>query len=336
LKVAIYTPAYKKSPGTRYRVDMLLKALTRSHDAIVLFEEEEGILRQVYRHLGPSMLGWHSTWLRIGNRISKRVLKSDPDAVVLVTDVTAGAIPFLKEQGVKTILSVEDLTPVWLQIANPDPFYNQLKSFLQEADGVITVSEPLKEKLQQMGIISQVVPHGIEKLHINEKTASARKNDCITILNAGQVQFDKEREAFEISVKNLLRKYRVMSYSFGRYNSELRRKFPQVNWYNFNSPDEAVKHLVGATIGLVIRFNAERPTRMFFHASMLQPIIAIGGGWVNEVSRESIGVSPVPDEILNAVNALISDYESHIKAVRAFAEKNLLPNAYAPLMRMLS
>jgi hypothetical protein len=335
LKVAIYAPAYSKSPGTRYKVDMLRKAIMRKHEAILICDEDESILRHAYRHLGPSLLNWHSTWERIGKRIGNTVLSADPDAAVLITDISASAIPFLKKNGVKTILSVEDLTPVWLKMSNPDPFYAQLRSFSRDADGIITVSEDLREKLQRIGIPSEVAAHGIEKLYVNEEEASGRRARGIVILNSGQVEFEEERKAFEISASKILEKYPLMSYSFGRHNPRLQAKFPQITWYNYSSPEEALPHLKECSIGLMIRFNTERPTRLFYHASMLQPIVAIGDRWVSEVSQKKIGIAASPEGSLETVDTILADYANYIKSIRNFAQENLLENAYAPLMRML-
>ena len=335
LKVAIYTPTYGKSPGTRYKVDMLSKALMKKHEAILICDEDEGILRYAYRHLGPSLLNWHSTWERIGKRIGSAVLSAEPDAAVLITDISASAIPFLKRNGVRTILSIEDLTPVWLKMANPNPFYEQLRSFSRDADGIITVSEALREKLQRIGIPSEVVPHGIEKLYMDEEEACGRREKGVTILNSGQVEFEEERKAFEISASKILQKYPITSYSFGKHNARLQAKFPQITWYNYSSPEEAIPHLKECSVGLVIRLNSERPTRLFYHASMLQPLVAIGDAWTGEVSDKKIGVVAAPEGALEAVDKILGDYQNYVRSMKAFAESNLLENAYAPLMRML-
>jgi hypothetical protein len=335
LKVAIYTPTYRQSPGTRYKVDMLVKALSAKHEATLVCEEDESLFRRVYRLLGPSLLNWGLTWASIGRRIGGRLLPLHPDAAVLVTDVTAGAIPILKASGVRTILSIEDLTPVWLHMSNAEPFYRQLASFSRGADGVIAVSEHLREKLLQMGIPSQVVPHGIERMQVDEGRARERAKQPVTVLNAGQLVSAKERNAFRSSMARILPRYRVMSYSFGKQSQKLKKDFPDIDWYSFASPAEAARHLVSASVGLVIRFNTERPTRIFYHASMLQPMVAVGDGWVDEVARESIGLVSSPEGALEAVDAILGDYGHHVGSVRAYAERNLLPAAYAPLMKML-
>lgn len=335
MKVAIYTPAYSKSPGTRYKVDMLRKALMEKHEVILICDENESILRHAYRHLGPSLLNWHSTWERMGKRIGSTVLSSEPDAVVLITDISASAIPFLKKNGVRTILSIEDLTPVWLKMANPDPFYEQLRSFSKEADGIITVSDSLREKLQGIGIPSEVVPHGIEKLFVNEEEAWRRREKGVVILNSGQVEFEEERRVFEISASRILQKYPIMSYSFGKHNAKLQEKFPQITWYDYSSPEEAIPHLKECCVGLIIRFNTERPTRLFYHASMLQPIVAIGDRWVSEVSEKKLGIATSPEGSLEAVDRILGDYENYLKSIKVFGQENLLEKAYAPLMRML-
>jgi len=335
LKVAIYTAAYSKSPGTRYKVDMLRKALMGKHEVILICDEDESILRQAYRHLGPSLLNWHLTWERIGKRIGSTILSSAPDAAVLITDVSASAIPFLKRKGVRMILSVEDLTPVWLKMSNPDPFYEQLRSFSRDADGIITVSEALREKLQGIGIPSEVVPHGIEKLYVNEEEARRRRAKGVVILNSGQIVFEEERKAFENSVSRILQKYPIMSYSFGKHNPRLQAKFPQITWYDYGSPEEAIPHLKACSVGLIIRFNTERPTRLFYHASMLQPVVAIGDRWVSEVSEKKLGIAASPESSLEAVDRILDDYENYLKSIEFFAQENLLEKAYAPLMRML-
>ena len=337
MKVAIYTPTYLKSPGTRYKVDMLRSAVARRHDAILVCDRSESHLRFAYRLLAPSLFSRRSTWERVGRRISGQVLEEKPDAVILITDIAAGALPFLKESGVRTILSIEDLTSVWLKMSDPGPFLKHLRYFSGSADGIITVSDDLKGKLEKIGIPSQVVPHGLERIYVTEEEALGRigRGSSASVLQAGQVNFLEEKKAFEASITPIAKKYPVFSYSFGKYSQKLREEFPSLTWYDLPSPEEAITRTKSCSVGLVIRYNAERPTRLFYHASMLQPIVAIGGGWTKEVEGRSIGISSSPEGALEAVDKIVSDYAMYVKSVKAFAEQNLLERAYAPLMKML-
>ena len=86
---------------------------------------------------------------------------------------------------------------------------------------------------------------------------------------------------------------------------------------------------------MIIRFRAYNPSRLFFNASMLQPIIAIGNDWVDEVRDKRIGVASEPSRVYEAAESIMADYPSYVGAMERFASENLLDKAYAPLIRMI-
>lgn len=108
------------SPDIKYRADVMKKALEGEFEVRLLCDRRERFLRRAYQLLEPALLTRKWVWERVGKRISKVILSEKPDACVLLTDVTAGAIPFLKKRGVLTILSIEDLTAEWLGISDKE------------------------------------------------------------------------------------------------------------------------------------------------------------------------------------------------------------------------
>ncbi|MCQ5376419.1 MAG: hypothetical protein NO516_00025 [Candidatus Methanomethylicia archaeon] len=171
IKVVIYTPAYNKSSGMKYRVNMMSKALSKRFDVKILVDERESMLRGLYKTIGPSLLSKVWIWDGVGKSIANKIVKLRPDAAVLITDVAASAIPFLKSAGIRAFLSIEDLTPEWLSMDDPDPFNSVFCRYAEKADGAVSVSFSLKEKLLSMGIRSEIVPPGLERVLIDRDEA---------------------------------------------------------------------------------------------------------------------------------------------------------------------
>jgi hypothetical protein len=335
MRVVIYAPTYQKSPGIRYRVDMMHEALSSRFEVTTFIDRRESVLRSAYRLMGPTMLPHRWSWERTGERISGMISEEKPDAVILVTDVTAGAIPSLRKRGITTILSIEDLTPEWLGLKDKAPVFKILESFSSQADGIIAVSESLKNRLQSLGIRSEVVPPGIRSTSITPNEAVLRVSAKPALLNSGQIQFEEELDAFRKVASSAANSYGLMSYDFGRYAEKLKAEFPGIAWYNFPSPEDAVPYLKRCPVGLIIRFRAHCPTRLFYHASMLQPIIGIGDHWTSEIESNSIGVVCNPEEVTDAMNRILGDYEAYVQATLSYVGRNSLEKAYAPLIKML-
>lgn len=335
VKVVIFTPAYNKSSGIKYRVDMMARALSKKHDVEILVDEKESVLRKLYWHFGPSFLSKAWVWERIGKTIAKNIVRLKPGAAILVTDVAASALPFLKTNGVKAILSVEDLTPEWIGMAEASSFYSLFCDHAKVADGVISVSLRLREKLLSMGIRSETVPPGLERIYVNSEEAIERGRAKSPVIHSGQIYFDLEYESFKKAATQLLGSFDLISYSAGKYEKKIKGAIPGIKWYNFKSTEEAVAALKGSAVGLVVRFHAHNPTRLYFHASMLQPIVAIGDNWTNIVSDTGIGTIASPTEASEGVRKILDDYPRYIRSMERFAANNLLEVAYDPLIRML-
>jgi hypothetical protein len=314
---------------------MMKKALEGEFEVQLLSDSSENFLRLVYQLLGKSLLSHKFSWNKIGERIANLIISQKADAAILITDVTAGAIPFLKKKGIFTILSIEDLTTDWLAIPNKEAFFQILSLYSNLSDEVIAVSSDLQNKLQALGIHAKVVKPGLEKIFVTFKEVVDRKKGSPILLNSGKIQFKESKLAFERTFDKLAIEYPVKSLRNGKYVNSLRRRFPTIEWYYYSTTEEAIKKLKNCSIGIIIRFNAHNPTRLYFHASMLQPIIAIGDNWTAEVEKNSIGVVAEPNESLAAVEKIVNDYDFYIKNLGSFVEENELGKAYAPLIKIL-
>lgn len=335
VKVAIYTPTYNRSAGIRYRVDMMSKALSRRFIVKILADERESMLRRLYRSIGPSLLQKEWIWERMGRSIASKIMKLRPDAAILITDVSGSAIPFLKSSGVKAFLSIEDSTPEWLGMENSVHFNSIFYRYAEKADGIVSVSSGLREKLLPMGIKSEVVPPGLERILIDCDEAIERIKQPIPVLHSGQIYSRQEYEALKSAASSIIRSHGLISYSGGTYGRQLRESLLGAEWYSYPTLDEAAAALKGLAIGLIVRFKAHNPTRLYFHASMLQPILAIGDGWTELVSKNGIGLNIQPAEASEGVSRLLDDYPRYVHSLEKFAESNLLEAAYGPLIRGL-
>jgi hypothetical protein len=331
----IYTPTYSNSQGIAYRINMMKKALEPKFEVQVLSDNRENVLRFAYRLLGKSLLTHKLTWDKLGERIADLIISQKPDAAILITDVTAGAIPFLKKKGIFTVLSIEDLSTDWLAITNKEAFFQILSSYSNLSDEVIAVSSSLQRKLQVIGIKAKVVKPGLEKIFADPQEAIDRKKNPHILLNSGTIQFKESKLAFEQAFGELTRKYFVKSFGRGKFVNGLRQKFPTIEWYDYPTSKEAIQNLKNCSIGIIIRFNAHNPTRLYFHASMLQPIIAVGNDWTLEVEENCIGVVSEPEKSIESVERIVTNYDFYVKNIRSFAEANVLGKTYAPLLDVL-
>jgi hypothetical protein len=234
-----------------------------------------------------------------------------------------------------TVLSVEDLSVEWLDVANKEKILSILQFYANLSDIVIAVSDKLKSKLRKVGIEATVVRPGLERILVNFEEAVKRKEHPHILLHAGQVQFEEEEEAFKTAIEQVLNRYLMMAYSRGKSVHRMRSRFPKVLWYNYATLEEATQNLKKCSVGLVIRFRAHNPTRLYFHASMLQPIIAIGDNWIEDVASHSIGVITQPIDVLEGMERIVSNYPEYVRAVQAYAAENTLEKTYAPLIRAL-
>lgn len=335
-KIVVYTPTYSRSLGIRYRVDMMVKALEPAYDVKVIGDSgtKEDLIRALYGSIGSRLVGKRFVWELLGERISRAVLAERPDAAILVTDMTAGAIPRLKKNGIASVLSVEDLTPEWLGGKASRGYFDRLACYSNAADGVISVSERLSDKLLGAGISSAVVPPGLERI-LCEKEAAVIRSSSLSLINSGRLYFDEEYAALAAVCKSLGNRYSVWAYSGGKIPSQFKSVLSEVKWYCYARVSDALSEASKHPIGMIIRFRAHRPTRIFFHASLLQPILAIGNQWAAEVLREGIGVKVDPGNAREGLEEIFRNYEFYVSNIFDYAKRNLIENAYAPLMGIL-
>jgi ribose 5-phosphate isomerase RpiB len=315
---------------------MMKKALEKYFLVDLLIDEKETILRTFYHSLGFFMLKHEWAYKYAGKRIAKKIINNKPDVAILLMDVSAGAIPYLKEKGICVILSVEDLTAEWLNLENKEKVLSFLEKYAVLSDKVIVISNELQTKLAKIGIKACVVPPGLEEIYVDFDYALDRLNGFESILHAGKLQFKEEVESFYRVVKQISEKYKLKSYFVdGKCYRFLKEQFPFIEWYNYPSAEVAATHVRDCFAGLIIRFKTHNPARLYYHASMLQPVIGVGDTWLSAITRNKIGVISTPNNVLQSIETILNDYQGYVNNVYKFAKKNTLENAYSPLIRFL-
>jgi len=315
---------------------MMKTALQKHFSVDLLIDEKETMFRTFYHSIGFYMLKYKWVYRYVGKRIAKKIINKKPDTVILLIDVTAGAIPDLKREGINVVLGIEDLTAEWLNVQNKEKMLSCLKAYAALSDKVIVISDDLRARMAKIGIDADVVPPGIEELHVGLDYAFDRLNKSKCILHAGKLQREEEKENFCRVAKQILEKYEMKSYLADRkYYSSLKEKFHFIQWYNYPSAREAIWHIRDCFAGLVIRYKTHNPARLYYHASMLQPIIGIGDTWLSAVTRNKIGIISTPDNVLQGIEAILNNYKDYVANVHEFAKKNIVETAYSPLIRFL-
>ena len=334
-KIVIYTPTYNMSPGIRYRVDMMKNALCTKFDVKILIDKREGVIRYLYRIFGSSILNLEWFWEKIGHSIANQIIKEYPDVAILIVDVTASAIPYLKKAGIKVILCVEDLSWEWLLMKNKEKMISIFKKYAFMSDKIITISNSLQEKLLQLSLKSIVIPPCLEKKYISFKDRFNYFNSENILLHAGKIQHKEEYLSFCQIAKQIKGKYSVKSFFTGKLANSLAKKFSWIDWYNYSTSFKAIEHLKMCSIGIIIRYRAHYPTRIFYHSSMLQPIIAIGDNWTKIIKQNNIGIVTKPNHVLYALNNMISNYDTYLYYIEKFVDNNLLDVKYKQLINYI-
>ena len=315
---------------------MMKTALQKHFSVDLLIDEKETMLRTFYRSVGSHMLNYKWVHKYIGKRIAKKIINKKPDVAILLIDVTACAIPILKRKGINVVLSVEDLTTEWLSVKNKEKILSFLRSYATLSDKVIVISDDLQVRMAKIGIDADIVPPGLEQIYVGLDYALDRFNKSKCILHAGKLQHREEIESFCMITKQILEKYEMKSYLADRnYYPFLKEKFRFIQWYNYPSAKEAIGHIRDCFAGLVIRYKAHSPTRLYYHASMLQPIIGIGDTWLNAITKNGIGVISAPGNVLQNIESILNNYKDYVANVYEFAKKNILESAYSPLIQFL-
>lgn len=316
---------------------MMKTALQKHFSVDLLIDEKETMLRTFYHSIGSYMLHYKSVYKYIGKRIAKKIINKKPDSAILLIDATAGAIPSLKKEGINVVLSIEDLTAEWLNVKDKEKMLCFLKTYTALSDKVIVISEDLRAKMAEIGIDADVVPPGLEEIHVDLDYAFDRLDKSQCILHAGKLQRREEKQNFCTVAKQILGKYKMKSYLADRKRySSLKEKFQSIQWYNYPSAKEAIWHIKDCFAGLVIRYKTHMPARLYYHAAMLQPVIGIGDTWLSAITRNKIGIISTPHNVLQSIERIINNYKDYITNVYRFAKKNTLENAYSPLIQFLN
>ena len=326
MSIVLYTPIYRASPGTQFRVNLVQKSLEITGHKTTLITGRETQLHKIYHSLGDKLLTKESVWKIIGKLISKPIIKQKPKTAILFIDVCASAIPYLKKHNVNTILSIEDLTPEYKNY-NPktaEKFYQILTKHAEQANVIITPSYTLSERLEHLGLKAIPVPIGLEP-YITPEEALARPSPP-TILHAGQLNTKKQMEI----LLNLADKYKLLIHNFGRLADKL--KHPNIEKYRKLTPKEAINTVKRAHLGLILEYRkAYTLSRLYFHTSLLQPIIAEGeGDWIREAHLLGMKLHS-----LKAITKIVENYEQHIRDCTQVQKKLSIPYIHRSLLNLL-
>jgi len=292
----LYTPVYARSPGTRYRIDLLLESL---HDfnlyPRLIVDENENLLKQSYERFPSSLLSNRLAWDMIGRRIARNVSVYAPRIAIVMLDVSAGAAKFLHRRGTRTVVFVEDLTASYQDGIRANKrkakqVMRILRDELTHSDLVATPSYVLSRVLtEEYGVNALTVPIGT-KQYISLERAFERGSNVA--LHAGQIQDSRQAIALTRISRDLAKdNISVLAYEAGKYA----RFVSGVRWYSRASPEEAIPYVQEAFLGIVARFKpAFTLSSLYFHVGLLQPILAVGDGpWMEEA--ELLDASVVKD-----------------------------------------
>jgi len=278
-KILIYTPTYHASTGLQYRLSMLMKTLREnSFDVKLCVGDNETLTRKAYYRFGKCLLKHEYVWKILGKRAADKIVKFHPEIAILVTDVITGAVPYLKEKGIKTILFLEDLSVDWLNIGNNDRenILGILSKYVSMADAIIVPGEFFAKKIrEELKVDSIVCPPGTELRVKLEEAFSRSLDDKICILHARQIVHPLEARLLEFIAKQLPKdRYVIYALKAGRYWSMIKNK--AIQWYHYPTIRVAVEHLKSCPVGLIATPRAAPTfTSYWFYLSLLQPTIAI-------------------------------------------------------------
>ena len=327
MNVVLYTPTYYLSPGTQARVDLVRKSLEIAGHKTILIIGRESQLQSIYHTLGKRLLTLETMWKVMGRLISRPICKQRPKVAILFMDVSASAIPYLKKCGISAILSIEDLAPEYKNyyLKTSEKFYQILAKYADQADAIISSGYTLSTRLKKIGLRAIPIPVGLEP-HISIEEALSRPSNPPTILHAGQLNTQRQIEV----ILNLADKYRLIVHDFGRLADKL--SHPKIEKYREPTPEKAMLVAKQANIGLVVEYKKTYSlNRLYFHTSLLQPIIAEGcGPWIEEANYLGIKLHP-----LSAVEEIIKNYNQNVRKCFVTQKRLAIPNIHKPLLSLL-
>jgi len=327
MSVILHTPTYYTSPGTQARVDLVRESLEIAGHKTMLIIGWESFLQSAYHTLGKRLLTQETVWKVMGRLISRPICKQKPKAVILFVDVSASAVPYLKECGINVILSIEDLTPEYknYDFKASEKFYQILVKYADQADAIISPSHTLSSRLEKIGLKAIPVLTGL-KPYMSIEEALSRSSNSPIILHAGQLNTQRQIEV----ILNLAGKYRLMVHNFGRLADKL--SHPKIEKYRELTPEKAILVTKQANIGLVVEYKKTYSlARFYLHESLLQPIIAEGcGPWIEEANYLRIKLHP-----LSAIEEIIENYDQYVRKCAETQKGLAIPNIHKPLLSLL-
>jgi len=327
VKVIIYTPTYWKSPGTQYRVDMLLSSLKAFGINAELIIDNESILRSLYRYLSNVLLDKKKIWHIIGKNITDKVMRQRPDYVILVHDVTACASQYLAKAGIRAIVSIEDLTTRYVASLRKNPEKSKrindiLCECLQETWKVITPAYTLTEHIKSLcNVDSTTVLPGL-KPYVELETALQRQPP----IKIAHVRWLKHPINY-IELNNYINYKKDVIFLLHNIGSAQNIKAPNVIKYRFNTPDEATTFLSQAHYGLIIELSDHFTLSTFYyHMALLQPII---GKLSATLQRETTYLEiPIYSDV-------VDHYENEIRALANLRKRYEIPQVHQILLKWL-
>ncbi|MEM2506811.1 MAG: hypothetical protein QXF61_07220, partial [Nitrososphaeria archaeon] len=196
--------------------------------------------------------------------------------------------------------------------------------YANQADAVISPSYTLSKKLQHMGLKVIPVPTGLEP-HISFEEALARQYPPI-LLHAGQLDIQRKIKI----ITDLAHKYKILVHDFGGLANKLNH--PNIEKYREPDLNKALKIVKKAHIGIVLeRKKTYSLTRLYFHVSLLQPLIAEGcGPWINEANNLGITLYS-----LNTIEEIMGKYDQHVKKYVEAQKKFAIPKVHKPLLDLI-
>jgi hypothetical protein len=326
MSIILYTPTYYESPGTQARVDLVRKSLEIAGYKTVLISSHESQLQRIYHAFGESLLTLETVWKVMGELTSRLICKQKPKTTILFLDVSASVVPYLKKRGIKTILSIEDLTPEYKKysLKASEKFYQILVRYADQADSVISSGYTLSKRLEHIGLKTIPVPVGLEP-HVSIEEALVRPNPPI-ILHAGQLNMQRQMEV----ILDLADRYKLMVHDFGILADKL--SHPNIEKYREPTPEKATLRGKRAHMGLIVEYKKTYSlNRLYFHSSLLQPMVTEGQGpWFEEASLLGINLYP-----LNAVEKIAKNYDRLVKECVEVQKRLAIPRIHKPLLRLL-
>lgn len=327
MKVLIYTPTYWKSPGTQYRIDMLKESLSQAGIDVFVKISRENILRNLYKIFSHYLLLNKKTWIIIGKKISTEIAKYRPTYAILVHDVTACASKYLEAMGIRTIISVEDLSARY----NSKIYYNFKRRYyiinilcecLKNAWKIITPAYTLSSEISALcGVDVITVPIGL-KPYVDFEMA-VRRSFPIKIAH---VRWLKNHYNFDELIKYIHSNKNVI---FFIHNIGLVKNInaPNIIKYRFKRPEEALDFLSRAHYGLIIEYgDFYTLSTFYYHLSLLQPMITKLSHKLQDEAR-LLGL-PINSHIRN-------EYEKEVKYLLHLRDRFRIPIVHNQLLKWL-